>query len=948
MFNEKLTKAIDLALTDSEKAFKLAKKCFEDSIVSKNNKFQYESMSVMAYACQFLGMYNESFGYSQDALNYFESESDEFGVAFNLNTLGFIYNYFEDHENRLIVNLKSLELRRKIGDRIGIYKSLNNTGDTYLRLKKPKNALKLFNECASFENEQDDRMRCVLYANLAETYFLLNDEQTAKIYIEKSQELAHKINFTSIIIINYLLVVKINLRVKEIKSAFTNLEIAEKHIEKNPNDLENNIELYKLYSEYYKQTKDYEKAYIYEFKINETIREKSKIKQSEEIKSIQTSYKLKKLETKKGQLESLVEKRTFELESTLNELKNQNNLNRRILNSEFHSIIVFDKTGQIVKFNSPAKKLLKLEHHKNLANFIAFRNQYEFSNLLKHLFKSNLEKHIKFSFEMESIGQEKTFILNVNFTAIVDNNETLGIAFLEDITYRVESEKQRKEDLEAEISINYFAQFLFTAVTVDEILWGVAKNCISRLGFIDCVIYLIDEKKNKLIQKAAYGNKNPESYVIKDPIEINIGDGIVGNVAKSGKYELINDTSKDDRYIIDDDIRYSEITIPIKIENKVIGVIDSEHPNKNFYTQKHVRILTTISNLIGNKIEKLKEQEEKEKLQAEVVLINETLENQVREKTNENLKLNKEIAEKEKVLLLGEMASLTSHELNTPLANIQSASEALIEKNLALNEHQSKDIENLFLEMGFNPELENIRGRKILRRNQDLIIENLEKLNKNLSPSSIELMSKYGMTTQECVRIITNSNNQETLLSNCANYIENKKFKHIIHKNIKTVSNILAEFKSLETLRNKNDENTSTFYLGQLIKKALFQTNLLKQINSSAIPSDAIKIVGSESKLLQFYIELFRIAEENIAINDLSTITVCENEHSSKRLIQVKFDKIQYSTSLFEKDFLYQNQNEIDTASKIRLRILNSILEEHQAVLKHNLSNESLIFTIEF
>src|SRR5690606_24718828 len=126
-------------------------------------------------------------------------------------------------------------------------------------------------------------------------------------------------------------------------------------------------------------------------------------------------------------------------------------------------------------------------------------------------------------------------------------------------------------------TINYFAISLFGQNTEDEILWDLARNCISRLGFEDCVIYLVDEDRRVLIQKAAYGPKNPKGFTIHDPLEIPLGAGIVGSVALSGKAELVHDTSKDPRYIQDDAFRYSELCVPIMVEDKVIGVIDSEH-----------------------------------------------------------------------------------------------------------------------------------------------------------------------------------------------------------------------------------------------------------------------------------------------------------------------------------------------------------------------------------
>jgi putative methionine-R-sulfoxide reductase with GAF domain len=170
----------------------------------------------------------------------------------------------------------------------------------------------------------------------------------------------------------------------------------------------------------------------------------------------------------------------------------------------------------------------------------------------------------------------------------------------------------QKEQIETEKAINYFASSMYEQQKVENILWDVARNCIGRLRFEDCVIYLLDEDTNMLVQKAAHGPKSPVSFEIEGPIEIPVGKGIVGTVAKTGKAEIIKDTSKDPRYIVDDQLRYSEITVPMISDGKVLGVIDCEHSKKNFFNHKHLSILTTIASLCANKIVRARAEEEKE------------------------------------------------------------------------------------------------------------------------------------------------------------------------------------------------------------------------------------------------------------------------------------------------------------------------------------------------
>ncbi len=177
----------------------------------------------------------------------------------------------------------------------------------------------------------------------------------------------------------------------------------------------------------------------------------------------------------------------------------------------------------------------------------------------------------------------------------------------------------KQEELEAEQAINYFSSSIADQQSVDGILWDVAKNCIGRLGFEDCVIYLLDEERNVLQQKAAHGPKSPGRFEISEPIEIPVGKGITGTVAATGKAELINDTAADSRYIIDGTRRFSEIAVPVIVNNKVIGVIDCEHSKKGFFTQRHLSILSTIASLCAGKIVKAKA--EAEKKEAERILM---------------------------------------------------------------------------------------------------------------------------------------------------------------------------------------------------------------------------------------------------------------------------------------------------------------------------------------
>ncbi len=148
----------------------------------------------------------------------------------------------------------------------------------------------------------------------------------------------------------------------------------------------------------------------------------------------------------------------------------------------------------------------------------------------------------------------------------------------------------------------FTATLLHFTQEVDDILWDVARLAVARLGLEDCVIYLIDKDRGDLVQRAAFGPKNPKGHEILEPIRIPLGKGIVGSVAVTGNAERIQDTLQDPRYIQDDQMRRSELAVPIFHGETVIGVLDSEHSQRDFFTAWHQDLFVAIASMAGGRI----------------------------------------------------------------------------------------------------------------------------------------------------------------------------------------------------------------------------------------------------------------------------------------------------------------------------------------------------------
>ena len=185
--------------------------------------------------------------------------------------------------------------------------------------------------------------------------------------------------------------------------------------------------------------------------------------------------------------------------------------------------------------------------------------------------------------------------------------------------------EEYKNRLELEQIINYFSNSLTDKTELEEVLWDVMQNLIGRLGYFDCIIYLWNEDRTMMVQKAAFGPKGNPDVLASEVFVVYPGQGVVGHVMESREPVVIADTRNDRRYRVDSVPGLSEISVPIMHDEELLGVIDSEHPVVDYFKERDLKILTTIATLMGNKIKQIESEQSLEIHQQELAFINQQL-----------------------------------------------------------------------------------------------------------------------------------------------------------------------------------------------------------------------------------------------------------------------------------------------------------------------------------
>ncbi len=140
---------------------------------------------------------------------------------------------------------------------------------------------------------------------------------------------------------------------------------------------------------------------------------------------------------------------------------------------------------------------------------------------------------------------------------------------------------------------------LTSILNVDELLKRIAELVTRIIDYQMFSILLLDASGSLLQHR--FSLRFNESVQLKH--EIPLGVGLVGYAAQHKQAVLVPDVSKDPRYIKANPETRSELCIPLIYKDNVIGVLDIEHTRRGYFTEDHVRTMTTLAAQVAIAIE---------------------------------------------------------------------------------------------------------------------------------------------------------------------------------------------------------------------------------------------------------------------------------------------------------------------------------------------------------
>ncbi len=158
--------------------------------------------------------------------------------------------------------------------------------------------------------------------------------------------------------------------------------------------------------------------------------------------------------------------------------------------------------------------------------------------------------------------------------------------------------KEREHHIEL-AALNQISHVVSQSLELSHILNSSIDTLIGVMGVDVALVFLLDNEAGELVLTAY---KGVSSEFAQNVDRLKPGEGFNGMVAVSGEPLFVEDASKDPRLtraaVKEDEIR-SEIIVPLRSKEKVIGTLCAATHSHRYFQPEEVDLLNAIGNQIG-------------------------------------------------------------------------------------------------------------------------------------------------------------------------------------------------------------------------------------------------------------------------------------------------------------------------------------------------------------
>lgn len=279
-------------------------------------------------------------------------------------------------------------------------------------------------------------------------------------------------------------------------------------------------------------------------------------------------------------------------------------------------------TDHILTFMSPqTREILGYEPEEALINWHEFLTDnpinQEGINLTQIAIDTG-KRQKPYILELKGKDGNKVWV-EVNESPIVQDGKTiLIVGALIDITERRRAEDVFNHQLEELTILHNIALAASSSRSLDELITRATDAIYNSLHPDNCGVELVTDHGEAYQAHPSY--RGAARTEIRKTFPVS--KGITGKVISTGTPIRLGDVSRDPAFIAATENIHSELCVPIRIQDRIIGAINIESKQTNAYNESDERLLNTIAGTLATAIEQLRLFETSQRRLEELTILN--------------------------------------------------------------------------------------------------------------------------------------------------------------------------------------------------------------------------------------------------------------------------------------------------------------------------------------